>query len=256
MPKSSCLLSAVAHPADWVLCYPGHGLVVVGWLSRGKGDNGSQPHNSPVSSKCVLFEQLRLSYELSITSIGFGDPDQSQLFASPPGNNKGGIKLRRLGFPEKSGKRQRSGNIGRASKRHSGGVEISRNLPEPVHSTDESAGDWLMKLLLLPRNASSFIVFSQIDFSKLLIHQSVYDLKYVQLNLMLYQKALRKKRLRRLLKKGLLIAGGDVDGDFSSHDRSSCDGSESLIYSTELIRSPETERLMMKPVVVTARRWP
>ncbi|KAD5803197.1 hypothetical protein R6Q59_024519 [Mikania micrantha] len=66
----------------------------------------------------------------------------------------------------------------------------------------------------------------------------------------LYRKALRKKRRRRLLKKGLLIEGGDVDGDFSSHDRSSCDGSELLIYSTELIRSPETERFMMKPVVI------
>ncbi|KAI3683719.1 hypothetical protein L1987_84233 [Smallanthus sonchifolius] len=73
----------------------------------------------------------------------------------------------------------------------------------------------------------------------------------------LFRKALKKRRRRRLLKKGLLIEGGDADGDLSSHDRSSCDGAEWLIHPTirydateVLIGSPAAGRFVMKPMEV------
>ncbi|KAK9058732.1 hypothetical protein SSX86_023574 [Deinandra increscens subsp. villosa] len=87
----------------------------------------------------------------------------------------------------------------------------------------------------------------------------------------LFRKALRRKRRRKLLKKRLLA--DELDGDLSSHDRSSysydgselliCptvrygsyDGSEMLICPTVrygaaevLIRSPEAEGFAMKPM--------
>ncbi|KAI3738473.1 hypothetical protein L2E82_28505 [Cichorium intybus] len=71
----------------------------------------------------------------------------------------------------------------------------------------------------------------------------------------LFRKALRKKRRRRLLKKGLLVHGGDTDGDLSSHDRSSYDGGEFLIHQairydvvTELLIDSPAERFMMQPM--------
>lgn len=76
----------------------------------------------------------------------------------------------------------------------------------------------------------------------------------------LYRKALRKKRRRKLLKKGLLVEVRDTDGDVdeSSNDRSSCDGAELLIYQAIgcnaeelLIGSPVAEeRFVMKPMEV------
>ncbi|KAF5823478.1 hypothetical protein HanRHA438_Chr01g0039721 [Helianthus annuus] len=60
----------------------------------------------------------------------------------------------------------------------------------------------------------------------------------------LFRKAMRRKRRRRVLKKGLVID----DGDLSGYDRSSCDGAELLIRydaAEMLIGSP-----VMKPVVV------
>lgn len=71
----------------------------------------------------------------------------------------------------------------------------------------------------------------------------------------LFRKAMRKRRRRRLLKKGLLFQGGDVaDGDLSSHDRSSYDGGELLIHHAirydvaELLIDSPAERFMMKPM--------
>lgn len=74
----------------------------------------------------------------------------------------------------------------------------------------------------------------------------------------LYRKALRKKRRRKLLKKGLLVDDTDVDVDVSSNDRSSCDGAELLVYQAIneaelLIGSPTAaaaERFVMKPMEV------
>ncbi|XP_023767970.1 uncharacterized protein LOC111916539 [Lactuca sativa] len=66
----------------------------------------------------------------------------------------------------------------------------------------------------------------------------------------LFRKALRKKRRRRLLKKGLLVQGVDVDGDRSSSDAGELLIHHSISYNvTELLIDSPEERFMMKPMV-------